>query len=75
MIDNPLNRTVSSRGSRHYNSKLVESDILLIRELADHRKKLLSEAANITNKKIADKFGVSRHTIEKIIAVESWSHV
>lgn len=63
------------RGSELSWAKLDESDILLIRELLKERDRLFAEAHMLTHAKIADKFSVSKRTIEKIAHGESWLHV
>ena len=75
MIDDPLNRTKVKRGSELPHAKLDEEDVKHIRLLIGHRDELRRQAAAISNKHIADKFGVHLRTIEKISAGHGWSHV
>ena len=63
------------RGSAHCNAKLTEDDVRLILSAADERKKLLAEAYQLSNSKLAEKFEVSKHTVEKISQGRSWAHV
>ncbi len=75
MKDNPLNRINAVRGSQHYNAKLTESDIELIRALIEHREELKKSASELTNAKIAEKFGVHQRTIERVTQGFGWVHV
>ena len=75
MIDDPLNRTKVLRGSQLPQAKLTEADVLLIRQLIEHREDLRRQAAELTAKKIAEKFGVHVRTIDRISIGESWGHV
>ncbi|CUX20118.1 MULTISPECIES: NUMOD4 domain-containing protein [Agrobacterium tumefaciens complex] len=52
-------------GSQHANSKLHERDISKIRRLA----------SSVTQKSLAERFGVSQSTISSIINNASWRHV
>ena len=54
------------KGSKHWKSKLVEDDIVLIRALADE---------GLTRAEIAEKFEVSPQTVSKIVNRQIWSHV
>lgn len=54
-------------GTQHYAHKLEADDIRLIRELAAERDRLLREAKNLTNQKLAEKFEVHECTIWKVL--------
>ena len=75
MIDDAMNRIKVRRGSELPQSKLTEDDVVLIRGLVDEREKLKQQARQLTNAKIADKFGVSNRTIDRITAGEIWVYV
>lgn len=75
MIDDPLNRLKVKRGSELPQAKLDESDILLIREIVSERNKLKQQLRQMSNKSIAEKFGVHIRTIDRVTAGYSWGHV
>lgn len=75
MIDCQLNRTKVKRGSELPWAKLDESDVANIRQIVSDRELLKRAAAELTNAKIAEKFGVHRRTIDRITAGEAWTHV
>jgi len=75
MIDDPLNRLKVKRGSELPWTKLDESDVELIHALFSERNRLKKELSSLTNKSIAEKFGVHLRTIERISAGETWIHV
>ncbi len=75
MIDCCLNRTKAKRGIDLPQSKLNESDVIMIRELVAYRDELKSEISTLTNKKLAEKFGVHFRTIDAITAGITWTHV
>ena len=63
------------RGSSVKGSKLTESDVLLILSLFKDREEMDRKRKQLTNKSIADKFGVHYRTIEKISQSKSWTHL
>ena len=63
------------RGSRSHLSKLVESDVMLIRQLLAERTRLESELQNLTYDAIAEKFEVSRKAIWNIHSKRTWGHI
>jgi len=75
MIDNCLNRTKMKRGEELPQSKLCVNDVLLIRELVGIREGMKREISTLTNKKLAEKFGVHYRTIDAITAGITWTHV
>ena len=75
MIDDPLNSLAYKRGSQLPWAKLNEEDVRHIRLLIEHRESLKRQAAAISNKRIAEKFGVHLRTIDKISAGHGWTHV
>lgn len=75
MIDDPLNRTRVKRGEGLPHSKLNDEDVRKIRALIDHRADLLRQAKELSNRKLASKFGVHYRTIDRISAGETWGHV
>ena len=75
MIDNPLNRIKVKRGSDLPHAKLSEDDVALIRKLIAVREDLKRQASELTNAKIAEKFGMHVRSIDRIAGCESWTHV
>ena len=75
MIDDPLNRTKVARGSQLPQSKLHESDVVLIRQIVADRERTKQQLKYVTNAALARKFGVSQNTIDRITCGESWGHV
>lgn len=53
------------RGSGHHMSKLTESDVLAIRQLA----------GTMSQSKIADQFGISFQQVSMIVLRKNWKHV
>jgi hypothetical protein len=70
-----MNRTKVKRGEELPQSKLDDADINLIRAAVKERKRLRSEASELSNTSLARKFGVHRRTIEKVTQGFSWVHV
>ena len=64
-----------NRGMALPQSKLTDDDIRKIRELVALRAKLLKEARDITNKKLAESYGVHYRTIDRIASGETWGHI
>lgn len=60
------------RGERHYMTTLTEDDVRLIRALAAERKRLLDEAALLSDKRIAEKFEIHPNTVWKITSYSNW---
>ena len=75
MKDDPMNRTKVRRGSQLPWAKLDENDVRNIHALVEHRDDLKRQASELTNAKIADKYGVHARTIEKIVQGIQWTHV
>ena len=75
MIDDPMNRTHAKRGTDLPQSRLTDDDVRTIRALIEHRADLLRQAKQLTNKRIADKYGVHFRTIDRISSGETWGHV
>ena len=75
MIDDALNRTKVKRGSELPWSRLTESDVRLIRELIADREATKAQLRELTNAKIAEKFGVHVRTIDRVANGENWGHV
>jgi len=65
----------AKRGSELKQSKLDESDVRLILDLVEERECLKAKAKRLTNKKIAEKFGVHFRTIDRITQNIGWTHV
>lgn len=53
-------------GELHYKAKLTADDVRLMRELASEK---------VTIRKIAEKFGVSHHTVHQAVTYKTWKHV
>lgn len=62
-------------GSQRYNAKLTEADVRLIRELRAERERLLAQAKQLTDAKIAEKFEVHPNVVWKIGNFAGWIHV
>lgn len=62
------------RGSQLPHAKLNEDDVRLVRQLVDERERHKAIAAELTNRKIAEKFGVHVRTIDRITAGNGWGH-
>ena len=75
MVDDPLNRNKVKRGMDLPQSRLTDDDVRNIRSLIKHRADLLNQAKQLTNKKIAEKYGVHFRTIDRISTGETWGHV
>ena len=75
MKDDVLNRVKVKRGSDLPWSKLTEGDVAMIRELVAERNYHKRQAAELTNSKIAEKFGVHVRTIDRVTTGENWGHV
>jgi hypothetical protein len=75
MIDSPLNRLYVKRGSQLPQAKLTEHDVCLIRKLIDEREAEKRRLAELTNAKLAEKFGVHVRTIDRISMGETWGHL
>lgn len=56
-------------------AKLTEEDVRLIRELTLARRRMLEQASNLTYERLAEKFGVSKRSIRRVIDGETWGHV
>lgn len=61
-----VDRTMSSRGSKHWKSVLTEDDVRLINMLL---------AEGLSQSEIAKKFEVKRQVIHNIATGRSWGHV
>ena len=76
-------------GSRNGNARLTEEDIVLIRKCAEERAALAAKISDcekriadarkdrqrISNRQLAEKFGVNRRVIESVIYGSAWAHV
>jgi len=63
------------RGEEHYAAKLTADDVRIIRAAGRERKKHLIEAAKLSDRVLADKFGVSKSSIGMIINKRKWGCV
>lgn len=75
MKDNPLNRLSVKRGSDLPHAKLSEDDAAYILRCVERRERLRKEAATLSNRALAERFGVHHRTIDKLTAGYSWTHV
>jgi len=55
--------------------KLTEDDVRLIYALIDERNRLMKQAKDLSNAKIAEKFEVDKTTIGKLERGEIWTDV
>ena len=66
MIQKGRARYVTPRGSRQHQAKLTEAAVL----------EIWREHSNgVTSRQLAERYGVSRHTIKAIFARHNWKHV
>lgn len=63
------------RGESLPQSKLTDDDVRLILASVEERERLKEEARQLSNKSLADKFGVHYRTIERLVQGHTWSHV
>lgn len=54
---------------------LTDEDVRLIRALVEERRRLTAEARKLSNKLIAEKFGIKERSVERIISGEQWGRV
>lgn len=67
--------TPRNRGEGHHRAKLSDDDIRLIRQAQETRAMHIAEARKLSDKALAEKFGVSRATIGRVLYGEAWGHV
>lgn len=58
---------VGNRGSAHVGSRLTESDVVELRQRY--------ASGGITQRKLAEEYGVNQSTVHRIISGQKWSHV
>ena len=75
MKDDPMNCTKVKRGSELPWAKLTEEDVLLIRQLIAEREVMKARLREVTNAKIAEKFGVHQRTVDRVSSYENWRHL
>lgn len=63
------------KGSELTWAKLTEPDVKIILDCVDERNRLREEANRLSNKSLAEKFGVHIRTIDKVMSGETWGHV
>lgn len=68
----PMNKR---RGSELPWATITEDDARLIRGLLDHREKLMAELKTLSSQAIADKFGITKRTVESISQGLTWNHI
>jgi hypothetical protein len=61
-----IHKDRNARGKRNTNAKLVDSDIVAIRQLAD---------AGVTVSSIAEQYGIAYQTVRRIVRRSGWKHV
>ncbi len=67
---------LAPRGHQLPQAKLLELDVASIRSAARQRENLKRYITdNLTNKALAQRFGISERNIEKIINRITWSHI
>ena len=69
-----MRRTHQACGEDHYRAKLTNEDAQLIRDVVSYRRSLLDEARKISDAALAEKFGVTKSTINKVGKGHSWIH-
>ena len=75
MKDDPLNRLKVKRGSQLPWAKLDESKVAEINALVAKRDELKRELKQLTNAKIAERYGVHQRTVDRVVTGENWGHV
>lgn len=75
MKDDPLNRLSVKRGSQLPWAKLDEGKVAEINAIVERRNKLKSELRDLTNAKLAARYGVHQRTIDRVTTGENWGHV
>lgn len=65
----------AARGEAHYKAKLTESDVRLLRALAEERRALLDRLAALSNRALAGKFDVTERCVERVLYGQTWTHV
>ena len=69
-------REFAARGQDLPQAKLLDLDVAAIRSAARQREALRKHIReNLSNDALARQFGVHVRTIEKVLSVDSWSHV
>lgn len=69
-------RELAPRGQALPQAKLLDLDVVTIRSAMRQREALRKHIReNLSNEALARQFGVHVRTIEKLAAVESWSHL
>jgi len=63
------------RGPDLPQAKLDEQDVRLIQALVEERERHKQAASRLSNARLAEKFGVSLRTIERLLHRETWWHV
>ncbi|GHB30778.1 hypothetical protein [Salinicola rhizosphaerae] len=75
MKDDALNRLSVRRGSELPWAKLDEAKVAEINAIVEHRNALKRELREITNAKLAARYGVHLRTIDHVTTGENWGHV
>lgn len=65
------------KGSKHHNAKVTEDDVRLIIELDQERRKIKALLDTLSQRAIAEKFGISKQRVWEICNARdgAWSHV
>lgn len=63
------------RGQDHYRARLTDDDVRALRQIAAERRELLDRLAAISNRALAEKFGVTAACVERVIYGQTWSHI
>ena len=75
MIDDPLNRIKVKCGSQLPQSKRTEKDVQEIFDMVRQRNELKRKLSRLTNRSIAEMYGVHQRTIDKVVQGNGWTHV
>lgn len=75
MIDDPMNRLKVKRGECLPHSKLTNDDVMYIREVVDKRNELKKRLSLMSNKHLSIMLGVHQRTVDKVTALETWTHI
>jgi len=58
-------------GNKNAKQKLTRDDVLLIRAACSERRRLLDEAALLSNAALAEKFGVTKNYIDRLYNLQA----
>ena len=63
------------RGQQHYRAKLTDDDVRALRQIVADRRQMAARLAALSNRALAEKFGVTTACVERVIYGQTWSHI